>query len=69
MSRITSEDIIFSFSHVDSGVGRHILHSKAHRVLPNATQTRKVNTLNAQDTSVRYSDSSGRDLFAAIKHQ
>jgi len=64
---LVCKEIIFSFSHVDSGARvLQALHCTAYRVQPKATQTRSVNTLNAQITAFRCNDSSGRDLFAVI---
>jgi hypothetical protein len=53
-----------SFCRVERGV-----HCTANCIMLNATQTRNVNTLNAEDTSFTYNDSSGRDLLALIRHQ
>ena len=51
---LVCQEIIFSFNHVDSSVTVcHVLHRTNHRALHNATQTRNVNTQNAQDTSFR----------------
>jgi hypothetical protein len=53
---LVGHEIINSFSHMDSDVTeRHALHCTAHRVLQNATQTRSVNILNAQQHRLYWS--------------
>ena len=50
-------EIIISFRHVDNAVTERLaLHCTAHRVLPNAAQTRSVNTLNAQKHRLYWSE-------------
>jgi hypothetical protein len=70
MKTVGNQEITISFIHTYSAVTEWCaLHCTVHRILPNATQTRNVSTLNAQDTAFKHSDTSGRGLFAVTKHQ